>query len=99
LTPSLTCHDATGDVCEPANAFLAPFGATTQYMTGTNREAALERAAFLHARELEAKLPVLLVNMYLRAAKEAQAVKTEVDKAQQLLMQLLVSVRANVTAA
>jgi hypothetical protein len=95
LTHSPTYHNAAGDVCEPANAFLAPFGITTQYMTGTNREAALERAAFLHARELEAKLPVLLVDMYLRAAKEAQAVKAEADQAQQVLLQLLVSVLAN----
>jgi hypothetical protein len=52
---------------------MASYGIPTQYMHGTNREACLERAVLVRARDLDERLHLLLLDLTLRTDYQQKA--------------------------
>lgn len=76
-------------MCERVNAWLAPYGITTQYMHGTNREATLERAVLVKALALDDRLHLLLLELTLRTAKQQETTAAELQKLTSQLQEML----------
>jgi hypothetical protein len=68
---------------------MASYGIPTQYMHGTNREACLERAVQVRARDLDERLHLLLLDLTLRTAYQEEAIAKELNKLTSKLQELL----------
>jgi hypothetical protein len=68
---------------------MVSYGIPTQYMHGTNREACLERAVQVRARDLDERLHLLLLDLTLRTAYQEEAIAEELNKLTSKLQELL----------
>jgi hypothetical protein len=78
-----------GELSERVNADIAPHGLIAKYMHPTNREGRLERCVLLRERRLDERLPVVLVEMTLRAGTELEEAEGTLAKLEEELIQQL----------